>query len=228
MLNCLKIALIVGILVLLYWFYQERNSINTPPKHQEEVNALKNIVNENKENPEGMNNINQLPVNEISAGVDTFWTRIVNMDNEPSKIYHYQLPNNFQINPKFLMFHPNFNITPSKTVQIISQHEGEAIAMLNLWVSLNLGLLDAETKFSQLFKTSIDRAVNHPSVAHKFKQDILNMLYFQPPQENQENLEFTEDLALSEIAQQNPPKPQQHEEPMFEAVGGGGGAFAPF
>jgi len=103
--------------------------------------------------------------------------------------------------------------------------------MLNLWISLNLGLLDAETKFSQLFKTSVERAVHHPSVAHKFKQDILNMLYFQPPQENQDNLEFTEDLALSEIAQENPPsRKNQDTEQMFEAVtsGSGGSSFAPF
>lgn len=236
--------LILGIVLLLFWIFTENKS-------SEDSKPLKKLVNPNANDlPDPMN----LPSHSVQAGVDTFWTRVVNMDGEPSKIYHYQLPDNFIINPKYLMFHPNFNISPSRTVQIISENEGEAVAMLNLWISLNQGLLDDETQFSTLFKTSIERAKNHPSVVHKFKQDIINMLYYQPPKPNSnDNLEFTEDLALSEIVQENPParlqqqtqenhlppRPQlnegtenssQQSEGNFQpmAQGSGGGAFAPF
>jgi len=237
MLSMHQIILILGIILLLFWIFTENKSQNNNTN-------LKNIVNQ--EHQESTEKHGNLPSHSIQAGVDTFWTRVINMEGEPSKIYHYQLPDNFIINPKYLMFHPNFNVTPSRTVQIISENEGEATAMLNLWISLNQGLLDDETQFSTLFKTSIERAKSHPTVVHKFKQDILNMLYFQPPQANSnDNLEFTEDLALSEIIQENPPQrlqqetqenhlppmPQQNNDsssfqPMAQS--GGSDAFAPF
>lgn len=229
-----QIILILGIIVLLFWIFTSGKS--------KETNVLNNIIGTDINTQP--NNEQVLPSHSVQAGVDTFWTRVVVMDGEMSKVYHYQLPNNLIINPKYLMFHPNFNVTPSRNVQIISDNEGEAVAMLNLWITLNKGLLDDETQFSTLFKTSVDRAKTHPSVVHKFKQDILNLLYFQPTQPNSnDNLEFTEDLALSEIVQENPPQrliqetqenhlppaPQSNDnQGGFDAIPAGGGAFAPF
>ena len=130
-------------------------------------------------------------------------------------MYQYQLPNHFNINPKYLMYHPNFTVSANKMIQIISESEQEAIAMLNLWVALNKGLLDKEENFSKLFETSIKRAIIYPSVAHKFKIEINNMVHFQPDQPKPENLEFTEDLALSEVLTENPPV---IEEKQFDSV----------
>ena len=152
---------------------------------------------------------------------DPFWTNIMIVENEKSKVFQYQLPANFNINPKYLMYHPNFTVSANKMVQIVSENDGEAVAMLNLWVSLNKGLLDGEENFSGLFETSIKRALTHPAVAHKFKIDINNMVHFEE-QKEPENLEYTEDLAMNEVALAHPPNQeiidQKHKENGFEAV----------
>lgn len=154
---------------------------------------------------------------------DTFWTKIILVENEPGKIYQYQLPNHFEINSRYLMFHPNFSVSANKMVQIISENDGEAVAMLNLWVSLNKGLLDGEENFSQLFETSIKRALAYPSVAHKFKIDINSIVhYHKEEQEKPQNLEYTEDLALNENVLENEPNQQiidqKQQEENFEPV----------
>ena len=86
----------------------------------------------------------------LDLQVDNFWTNIITIENEGSKLYQYQLPNHFDINPKYLMYHPNFTVNANKMIQIISESPEEAVAMLNLWVSLNKGLLDNEENFSKL------------------------------------------------------------------------------
>ena len=141
----------------------------------------------------------------IDQQTDSFWTNIIIVENESSKLYQYQLPDSFNINPKYLMFHPNFTVNPNKMIQIISDKEPEAVAMLNLWVSLNKGLLDNEENFNKLFLTSIKRALHYPSVVHKFKIEINNMVHFEK-NNIPENLEFTEDLALSDVQRETPPK----------------------
>lgn len=126
---------------------------------------------------------------------DNFWTSIIANGN--TMIYQYQLPNYFDINPKYLMYHPNFTVQANKMIQIVSENEPEAVAMLNLWVALNKGLLDNEEDFSKLFDISIKRAITYPSVTHKFKIEINNMVYSHFNENKPENLEFTEDLAPS-------------------------------
>lgn len=129
---------------------------------------------------------------------DTFWSKIIIIENEKEKLFQYQLPKEFDVNPKYLIYHPNFNISDKKLIGIVSEHEGEAVAMLNLWVSLNKGLLDKEENFAKLFETSIKRALHYPSVVHKFKSDINSMIYtYEEPQ----NLEYTEDLAQKQEPQ---------------------------
>ena len=150
----------------------------------------------------------------IDEEADEFWTKIVNIESENKKMYQYQLPNHFQVNPKFLMYHPNFSLSGTKMVQIMAEEEGEAVAMLNLWVSLNKGLLDNEENFSELFETTIMRAVKHPKLLYKMKEEIESMINMQVDNKHPENLEFTEDLALSEVLRENVPIEQ---EPQFEA-----------
>lgn len=151
---------------------------------------------------------------EIDEGVDAFWTKVVNVESEKKKMYQYQLPNYFQVNPKFLMYHPNFSLSGTKMVQIMAEEEGEAVAMLNLWVALNKGLLDNEENFSELFETTIMRAVKHPKLLYKMKEEIESMIEMQVDNKHPDNLEFTEDLALSEVLRENVPI---NEEPQFEA-----------
>jgi len=150
----------------------------------------------------------------IDEEVDVFWTKVVNVESENKKMYQYQLPNHFQVNPKFLMYHPNFSLSGTKMVQIMAEEEGEAVAMLNLWVALNKGLLDNEENFSELFNTTISRAVKHPKLLYKFKEEIESMISMQIDNKHPDNLEFTEDLALSEVLREN--VPIEHE-PQFEA-----------
>lgn len=141
----------------------------------------------------------------IDQITDSFWSNIIIVENEKSKLYQYQLPDSFIVNPKYLMFHPNFTLNANKMVQIITELEAEAVAMLNLWVSLNKGLLDNEQNFSKLFETSIKRAIQYPSVVHKFKIEINNMVHTKIS-ESPANLEFTEDLALSDVQRELPPQ----------------------
>ena len=158
----------------------------------------------------------------IQEQLDSFWTKIITVENEFGKVYQYQLPNHFEINPRYLMFHPNFSVSANKMVQIVSENEGEAVAMLNLWVSLNKGLLDGEENFSQLFETSIKRALAYPSVSHKFKIDINQMVHYQKEEEKPQNLEYAEDLALNESLLENEPNQkvteQKHQEEKFEPL----------
>lgn len=173
------------------------------------------FISNNKNNINNTNNINNLSDYEqdyeqdyepqITTHFDTFWTNILQIENEDSKVFQYQLPKYFNINPKYLMYHPNFTVNSDKIIQIISDNEPEAVAMLNLWVALNKGLLDEEDNFEKLFETSIRRSKNYPSVSHKFKSEINNMVYFNQEQEinKPENLEFTEDLALNEVLLDN-------------------------
>ena len=160
---------------------------------------------------------------QIQEEVSSFWTKILLIENENTKLYQYQLPNEFNVNPRYLMFHPNFTLSANKTVQIVSEHEGEAVAMLNLWVSLNKGLLDGEENFSKLFETSIKRALTFPQVIHKFKIDINNMVHFNnQPEEKPENLEYAEDLALNEVQLEDKPNEeviqQKENEEKFEPL----------
>lgn len=149
-------------------------------------------------------NVDEKPVFEPKTLSSDFWTNIVLTTDEDGKVlYQYQLDDNFVINSKYLMFHPNFSVTGTKMVQILSEHEGEAVAMLNLWIALNKGLLDNEENFSELFTTSINRAVHHASVLHQFKEDVKNMLL--QPSNPPENLEYTEDLAVNEALLEEPP-----------------------
>ena len=135
-----------------------------------------------------------------------FWTNVVLTTDNGNILYQYQLNDNFVINSKYLLFHPNFSVTGTKMIQILSEHEGEAVAMLNLWIALNKGLLDNEENFSELFTTSIDRAINNESVLHQFKEDIINMLSDESENyNNQDNLEYTEDLAINEALLEEPP-----------------------
>ena len=99
-------------------------------------------------------------------------------------------------------------------VQIMAEEEGEAVAMLNLWITLNKGLLDNEENFSELFETTIMRAVKHQKLLYKFKEEIESMISMQIDNKHPDNLEFTEDLALSEVLREN--VPIEHES-QFEA-----------
>ncbi|ADO67530.1 hypothetical protein crov496 [Cafeteria roenbergensis virus] len=191
----LKNILIISVtLVFIYLFFiKDTNTNNTI-----------DITNSNNHNEQTYNSSIEP---QISTQLDTFWTNILQVDNEDSKVYQYQLPNYFNVNPKYLMYHPNFSMNANKTVQIISDNEPEAVAMLNLWVALNKGLLDSEENFSKLFETSIRRSKKYPAVFHKFKSDINNMVYFQNDinETIPDNLEFTEDLALNEVLLSNQP-----------------------
>lgn len=182
-----NILIILVTLVLIYLFFKKDNNNN----------------NNNNTNQSNVSTIEP----QITTQIDTFWTNILHIDNEDSTVFQYQLPEHFNVNPKYLMYHPNFTVTNNKTIQIISDNEPEAVAMLNLWVALNKGLLDGEENFSKLFETSIRRSKKYPAVFHKFKSDINNMVYFQYDENEHkpENLEFTEDLALSEVLLSNPP-----------------------
>lgn len=151
---------------------------------------------------------------EIDEAVDAFWTKVVNVESENKRMYQYQLPNHFQVNPKFLMYHPNFSLSGTKMVQIMAEEEGEAVAMLNLWIALNKGLLDNEENFSELFETTIMRAIKHSKLLYKMKEEIESMIEMQVDNKHPDNLEFTEDLALSEVLRENVPTEQ---EPQFEA-----------
>lgn len=173
------------------------------------------VINKNEKNPHNHILPNQEYKPSVVSKTDNFWTNILQVENESTTIYQYQLPNYFNLNPKYLMYHPNFTVSANKTIQIISEREEEAVAMLNLWVALNKGLLDGEENFSKLFETSIRRAITYPSVAHKFKIEINNMIHFQPDEVKPENLEFTEDLATSEVLAENPPL---REEKQFDSL----------
>jgi len=171
------------------------------------------LRNNNTETEDSQVEIEQQTL-EIDEGVDVFWTKIVNVEGEKKKMYQYQLPNYFQVNPKFLMYHPNFSLSGTKMIQIMAEEEGEAVAMLNLWVALNKGLLDNEENFSELFETTIMRAVKHPKLLYKMKEEIESMIEMQVDNKHPDNLEFTEDLALSEVLRENVPI---NEEQQFEA-----------
>lgn len=173
------------------------------------------------------NNDDQVNLTNVQNIPDTFWTNVIKIENDQKNIYQYQLPQEFNVNPKFLIYHPNFTLSPTKMVQIISKTDNEATAMLNLWVSLNKGLLDQEENFSQLFETSIRRALNYPSVVHKFKTEITNMVHFDTQPHKPDNLEFTEDLALNEVLYQNPPENKETNN-QFGAINSGGEALASF
>lgn len=181
--------IIIGLLILfiiyLMFFKKEKNVIN------------------NLEEPEILPD--QIYQPETMTQISTFWSNIIKVENESSNLYQFQLPEYFNINPKYLLYHPNFTVSNNKMVQIISDNEEEAIAMLHLWIALNKGLLDKENNFSKLFETSIRRAKTYPSVAHKFKSEINNMIFFNPDETQPDNLEFTEDLALNEVLLKNPP-----------------------
>lgn len=179
------------------------------------------ISNNNNKTTEVVINPEETIEPKVQQQMDSFWTSIMVVENENSKVFQYQLPADFNLNPKYLLYHPNFSVSANKMVQIISENDGEATAMLNLWVSLNKGLLDGEENFSKLFETSIKRALTHPAVVHKFKIDINNMVHFEK-QEQPENLEYTEDLAINETTLVNPPNEeileQKNNENKFEPV----------
>jgi hypothetical protein len=184
------------------------------------VGIIYYLISSNKQEPEEVViNPEESVQPRVQEQVDSFWTKIILVENESSKVFQYQLPNHFNINPRYLMFHPNFSVSANKMVQIISDQEGEAVAMLNLWVSLNKGLLDGEENFSKLFETSIKRALTYPSVSHKFKIDINTMVHYSKEQEELEkpqNLEYAEDLALNESVLETEPNQKVVEQKLQE------------
>lgn len=192
MLSTAQIVIIIAIIGVCIWYFMD--------------NKRDTFEEDNIEHMESLNE-------EVIS--DPFWSRVVLLRNSNDVIYNYDLPGNFNINPKYLKLHPSFSVTPDRTIQIVSDNEGEAVAMLSLWVSLNLGLLDNEQEFSKLFQISLERARNYPSVSNKFKQDIVNMLY-SVSDKNEEKLDFTQDLALSEVRYQNPPVERQGLPPPIE------------
>lgn len=165
-------------------------------KSSDEDNTINN--EENKEISSHENNSIENNSMENNLVQDSFWTNIINLPEDNKNLYQFQLPNNFEVNPKYLMFHPNFLLSANKLVQIVSEYKQEAVAMLYLWIALNKGLLDNEQNFAQLFETSIRRSINYPSVEHKFKIDINNLLTAELEENSPENLEYTEDLASLE------------------------------
>jgi hypothetical protein len=175
------------------------------------------IMNSKKSEPEVVINPEETHQPRVQEQIDSFWTKIILVENENTKLFQYQLPNHFNINPKYLVYHPNFTVSANKMVEIVSENDSEATAMLNLWVSLNKGLLDGEENFAKLFETSIKRALHYPSVTHKFKIDINNMVHFDnQPEEKPQNLEFTEDLALNENVLANEPNEEVVEQKLQE------------
>lgn len=170
----LKNILIISVVLAIIYFIIKKNDVDDNTNETPTIDP-----NQYYQQPQPQN--------------DYFWTSII--ANGDTMIYQYQLPNYFEINPKYLMYHPDFTVQANKMIQIVSENEPTAVAMLNLWVALNKGLLDNEENFAKLFDISIKRAINYPSVAHKFKIEINNMVYSHFNENKPENLEFTEDLA---------------------------------
>lgn len=184
--NTKTIVIILVAIGIIFIVWNSKSSDET--SNNEENKEISSHENNSIENNSMENNLVQ----------DSFWTNIINLPEDNKNLYQFQLPNNFEVNPKYLMFHPNFLLSANKLVQIVSEYKQEAVAMLYLWIALNKGLLDNEQNFAQLFETSIRRSINYPSVEHKFKIDINNLLTAELEENSPENLEYTEDLASLE------------------------------
>ena len=125
---------------------------------------------------------------------EDLWNNII--EYEQGYLYTFILPDNFNINPKYIKYHPDFTyVDNDKTIYINSETEGKAVAMLYLWILLNKNLLDNENNFNLLFNKSIHKAKKFNFVLQKFKKEINNLL-FEENIQNYDNMEFSQDLEL--------------------------------